>query len=85
MVIDIRKDSIWTIKQIEELGFKLIQNDKQWCRFRGHGFDVLINLDTTKTKGNQFNFHSLGNNLKGYFSARINNKAHFMILLDMII
>lgn len=72
----------WTIEKIEKLGFKLMQNDKLWCRFRGHGFDVLINLDTTKVKGNHFNFKAI--NLGGHFSAVIDTEAEFRTIIKCI-
>lgn len=75
---------MWTIAQIEELGFKLIANDKLWCHFRGHGFDVTINLDTKVVKGNHFNFHSLGANYGGHFRAVINTKEEFLLLMKLI-
>ncbi len=76
----------WTIDRIERLGFKLIVNEKGWCHFRGKGFDVHINLDTTRygIKGNWFNFHSYKSNFKGNFRAVINNEQEFILLLNMI-
>jgi len=76
---------MWTIKQIEDLGFKLISNEKKWCHFRGHGFDVSINLDTKVVKGNHFNFHSLGHCFRGHFSARISTEEEFKTLLRLIV
>lgn len=75
---------MWTIQQIEDVGFELITNDKQWCHFRGFGFDVFINLDTKVVKGNLFNFKSYKSNFKGHFRARLNNKEKLMCLLKVI-
>lgn len=76
---------MWTIETIQDLGFKLIINDKLWCHFRGHGFDVHINLDTRIVKGNVFNFHSYKSSYKGCFRAEINTKEEFELLLKLII
>ncbi len=75
---------MWTIEQIESLGFKLINNNKLWCHFRGHNFDVFINLDTRVVKGNYFNFHSLSYKFKGNFKAEINTIEEFNLLLKLI-
>lgn len=75
---------MWTIPKIESLGFRLESNHKLWCHFIGHGFDVYINLDTTHTKGNRFNFHSKGNNYKGYFKADLDTIEEFEFLLRII-
>lgn len=75
---------MWTIEEIEDCGFKLVTNHKLWCHFKGHGFDVYINLDTTKVKGNYFNFHSLPNTFRGHFKATLNNKEELLTLLSYI-
>lgn len=75
---------MWTIEQIEELGFKLVQNEKLWCRFKGHGYEVSINLDTKQVTGNHFNFHSQKGLWKGHFSACINTPEEFKMLLGML-
>ena len=76
---------MWTVEQIEDCGFKLISNHKLWCRFKGHGFEVSINLDTNQVTGNHFNFHSLPNKFKGHFKAELNNKEELLTLLSYII
>lgn len=75
---------MWTINKIKELDFVLISNHKLWCHFRGHGFDVFINLDTKIGNGNYFNFHSYKSNFKGNFKAVLNNKIEFELLLKFI-
>jgi|688.fasta_scaffold691540_2 hypothetical protein len=75
----------WTIPKIENLGFKLISNNKLWCHFRGHGFDVFINLDTKYVKGNNFNFHSYKNAYNGNFKAKLENEEEFNNLLKYIV
>ena len=79
-----KPQTIWSINLIEEAGFKLITNHKLWCHFRGHGFDVTINLDTRVVKGNHFNFHSYKSNFKGNFSATLNTKEELLFLLRII-
>lgn len=76
---------IWTIEKIENLGFKLINNHKLWCHFRGHDFDMHINLDTKVTKGNYFNFHGYKNSNKGYFRAIMDTEEEFKLLLKLIV
>ena len=75
---------MWTIEQIESHGFKLISNKKLWCHFRGHGFDVFINLDTNQVTGNWFNFHSYKSNFKGNFKAVLENDDEMAFLLRVI-
>ena len=75
---------MWTIAQIEKHGFKLISNDKLWCHFRGHSFDVFINLDTKVVKGNRFNFKSIGGVFKGHFKAELDNDSDMEFLLRVI-
>lgn len=77
--------TMWTIEKIEALGFKLIQNEKLWCHFRGHGFDVLINLNTKVVRGNYFNFKSYSGFLKGNFKAVIDTEEEFKTLLRLIV
>lgn len=76
---------MWTIEQIEGLGFKLRSKQDLWCQFRGHGFDVSINLNTKQVKGNHFNFHSLADTFKGHFSAEIDTEEDFKTLLRLIV
>lgn len=58
----------WTVEEIESVGLKLIVNDKSWCHFRGHGFDVFINLNVPPpSRGNLFNFHAYKDSYKGNF------------------
>ncbi len=85
MITDITYKKSWTSNRIINLGFKLIANEKEWYHFRGHGFDVTINLNTKQVKGNHFNFHSYKNSYKGHFSAIINNEQHFLMLLKTIV
>tara|TARA_R110002096_G_scaffold382312_1_gene576210 strand:+ start:7570 stop:7800 length:231 start_codon:yes stop_codon:yes gene_type:complete len=75
---------MWTIEKIEDVGFKLITNEKKWCHFRGFGFDVFINLDTKVVKGNYFNFKSYKSNFRGNFKAVLNTKEEFEFLLKVI-
>ena len=75
---------MWTIEKIEKHGFKLIANDKQWCHFRGHGFEVHINLDTRVTAGNYFNFKSDKSSYKGHFKAVLINDEEMEFLLSVI-
>ena len=75
---------MWSIEKIEKHGFKLINNEKLWCHFRGNGFDVFINLDTKQAKGNYFNFHSYKSNFKGNFRAILNNDDEMEFLLRVI-
>ena len=75
---------MWTIDKLEKLGLELISNDKLWCHFRGYGFDIFINLDTTIVKGNLFNFHSYKSAYKGNFRAAINTPEEFLLLMNMI-
>ena len=74
----------WLISDIEELGFELITNDKLWCHFRGHLFDVFINLDTNQVEGNIFNFRSYKNSFKGNFRAELTNTEDFKTLLKIL-
>jgi hypothetical protein len=75
---------MWTIERVEKLGFKLIASEKMWCHFRGHGFDVHINLNTKECQANLFNFKSYKNSFKGNFRAQINTEQEFNELLRMI-
>lgn len=75
---------MWTIDQIKKHGFEVIDNNKLWCHFRGHGFDVFINLDTKQVKGNLFNFHSYKSNFKGNFRAALSNDEEMKFLLRVI-
>lgn len=76
---------MWTIEQIESCGFKLLNNDKQWCHFRGRGYDVFINLEkTVRADGNYFNFHSLSHKFNGNFRAIVNNPEEMETLLTFI-
>ncbi len=75
---------MWSIEQIESLGFKLRSNDSLWCRFIGHGYDVSINLNPKYTKGNYFNFKSLPDRFKGNFSIIIYNEEEFNFLLNIL-
>lgn len=75
---------MWSIKKIESHGFKLLRNDRLWCHFVGHGFDVFINLDTKSTNGNMFNFHSHKNSFKGNFKAELNDDSDMEFLLRVI-
>jgi len=75
---------MWTIDQIKNLGFTLISNDKLWCHFRGHGFDVFINLDTKQVTGNWFNFRAYKNSFKGHFKAVLSTEEEFKTLLRVI-
>jgi len=76
---------MWTINKITALGFTLISNKKLWCHFRGHGFDVYVNLDTKVVNGNYFNFHAYKNSYKGNFRAVINTETEFKTLLKLIV
>ncbi len=78
------KQSCWTIERVESLGFKLIVNDKMRCHFRGHNFDVTVNLDMRVVNGNHFNFKSYKNNFLGNFSAVINTEKDFEKLLALV-
>lgn len=73
----------WTIEEIESCGFKLIINEKLCCHFRGHGFDVFINLEERVT-GDLFIFKSYKQNLKGNFKAKLSNVAEMELLLKVI-
>jgi len=76
---------MWTIEQIKDLDFELINNHNLWCHFRGHGFDVFVNLNTKEVKGNYFNFHAYKNSFKGHFRAILNNQEEFQTLLKLIV
>jgi hypothetical protein len=76
---------MWTIETIQDLEFTLITNEKLWCHFRGHGFDVFINLDTKSVEGNHFNFRSYKSSHKGHFSAKIDTPEEFKLLLRLIV
>lgn len=75
---------MWTIEKIEDVGFKLISDERKRCHFRGFGFDVFINLDTKVVKGNLFNFKSYKSNFKGNFKAILNSKEELDFLLKVI-
>jgi len=75
---------MWNVKKIEDLNFVLISSHNQWCHFRGHGFDVHVNLNTKNGSGNYFNFHSYKSNFKGNFKAIIETEEEFKSLLKMI-
>jgi hypothetical protein len=70
----------FTIQEIESVGFKLISNHKLWCHFRGFGFDLHINLDTT-TEGNLFNFKAYKDSFKGNFRVRLNSLEELRFIL----
>lgn len=76
---------MWTEDKIKDLGFKLINNNKLWYHFRGHGFDVMVNLNLKECEGNLFNFKSLKSNFKGNFKARLKNEEEFKNLLKYIV
>ena len=75
---------MWTIDKIKKHGFQLINNKDLWCHFRGHGFDVYINLDTRITLGNYFNFHSYKSSFKGNFKAVLSSDEEMQFLLRII-
>ena len=62
---------MWEVEEIESVGFELIQEDKGWCHFRGHGFDLFINRKMPRPNGNLFNFKSYKSNFKGNFRIRL--------------
>lgn len=76
---------MWSIEKIEKFGFKLISNEKLWCHFRGHGFDVFINLDTREVEGNVFNFKSFKNSNKGHFRAKLEYEIEMQVLLKIML
>ena len=76
---------MWTIEIIKKEGFELLNQSKLWCHFRGHGYDVYINLDTNVVEGNLFNFHSYKGFNKGTFRARLEDVEALRFLLKVIV
>lgn len=76
----------WTIDRLLALGFKLVQNDKLWCRFEGYNYEFWINLDTKYVVGNYFNFSPKGNNYGGgSFKAIIETEEEFQVIINCIL
>lgn len=74
---------MWTIEEIESVGFKLITNDKNWCCFRGHGFEVYINLlPPPPQRGNLFNFKSYKDSFKGNFKVYLYSVEELQFIID---
>lgn len=74
----------WTIEKIESCGFTLLTMHKQWCHFRGNGFDVFTNLNGNGRVADYFNFRSLGGRYNGNFKARVGNVEEMNQLLNFI-
>jgi hypothetical protein len=71
----------WTVE--ESVGFKLIVQEKSWCHFRGHGFDVYINLNPPPpSRGNLFNFKSYKDSLKGHFRIYLYNVDELKFIIE---
>ena len=73
---------MWNIEKIKSVGFKLVSENKGWCHFRGHGFDVFINLSITP--GDLFNFHSYKNSFKGNFRIKLVSIEELKFIVERI-
>ncbi len=72
----------WDVREIELLGFRLVQNEKKWCRFKGINFEIHVNLANVVP---QFNFKALGHCYwLGNFSAILPHKQDFRRLKQYI-
>jgi len=78
----------WDIPILQELGFTLIEKQGNWCRMKGHNFEIhFFPHPESRVSGqrNHFTFKALGNRYwKGNFSARIESIQEFKTLLKML-
>lgn len=73
----------WTIGKIESTGLELVGREKDWCTFRGHGFEVSINLNPSPpSTGNLFNFKSDKKSFKGNFKIYLYTTEELNFIIE---